>query len=80
MTDLRPCPFCGGVADAVIPNEFPRYWVVQCDLCGAKGSIQKGLDGAVNAWNTRVEPTDEELNDEIRKFIDNMKPKESPDV
>jgi len=55
-TELKPCPFCGGVASLT----YRGYLVwVECDVCGAKGApflseieIERVGD-AVVAWNER---------------------------
>lgn len=70
MSDLKPCPFCGGEA---FVNEDPtnnggkphisgnvglgRLWSVECDECGADGGYWQGSDIAIKAWNTRAERT-----------------------
>ena len=45
MTELKPCPFCGGEAEAV--HEINGMWTVECTKCGAL------VDG-IAAWNTRA--------------------------
>lgn len=47
MTELKPCPFCGGKAD-------PAGWMAgdgktgpACDDCGSAG-------GSLEIWNTRT--------------------------
>ena len=45
-TDLLPCPFCGGEAEAV--HEIDGFWTVECVKCGAL------VDG-IEAWNTRAD-------------------------
>jgi len=63
MSDLKPCPFCGGAA-------FYRGWStgdkpskaigwVQCQICSAKGPSVQDDDNAEPAaaavWNLRKE-------------------------
>lgn len=45
MSELKPCPFCGGEAEAV--HEIDGFWTVECVKCGAL------VDG-IEAWNTRA--------------------------
>ena len=64
MTELLPCPFCGGEAyerEHAFRNTHSWSMII-CDDCGA--SVQRaGLDGtydgakqaAIAAWNTRAE-------------------------
>ena len=64
MTELRECPFCGGIAHVhpiYILNRYNRRWNVRCDnaKCIA-GVVVRHFDTeqeAINAWNTRYEPT-----------------------
>ena len=61
MTELKPCPFCGGKA------ELKTFWggfhirryinVVQCTSCRANSGEWKIKPKAIEAWNRRV--TDE---------------------
>lgn len=54
MTDLRPCPFCGG--DEVIHFEQYGYWFVFCPRCRANIG-NNTFDGAAAAWNRRAVET-----------------------
>ena len=66
MTELKPCPFCGGEAEIVnhtthtIPIGLSAY--VQCKKCKASGkSFEQGcynydiryIFKAIDAWNGR---------------------------
>lgn len=69
--DLKPCPFCGGEAEAVYaPNDINR-WGVQCKSCGCTVEVEewKGVEdtrgNAIKAWNRRAE--DESRTDKERK-------------
>ena len=53
MTELLPCPFCGG--EARLDTSGPRIagrWVYCCG-CGAVGGLRMTEAEAVAAWNTR---------------------------
>lgn len=51
MSDLKPCPFCGGEAQL---TKAHAYHVV-CGPCGirGKGNRKKSREFAVDWWNTR---------------------------
>lgn len=54
MSELKPCPFCGGEAQVV--NRFgdiQHLFYVLCDDCAACGSLEKNEAEAADAWNTR---------------------------
>ena len=58
MTELKPCPFCGGEAtfggsEHVKPYDKP-YWYVVCFNCGASVYGNEDKEKAVEAWNRRV--------------------------
>lgn len=53
MSELKPCPFCGGEA-------VETFAGVSCTECGGTmhGGVQYGgadWDGVIDAWNTRSE-------------------------
>lgn len=55
MSDLKPCPFCGGEADSDMDCEYgsPCGWSVTCELCGL--TVYKESKAlAEAAWNTRT--------------------------
>lgn len=59
--DLKPCPFCGGDAQAVWQNEDTTAAYVDCMGCDARvlGVANrrdniKVTDAAIAAWNTRA--------------------------
>lgn len=61
MTELKPCPFCGG--EAQLTDAFQKGWRVGCSLrnlckvhpyvrCTGKGARKR----AIEAWNNRPSP------------------------
>lgn len=50
MTELKPCPFCGGKAELVSSIES---WV-RCKDCGAMTKMKACDAGAIEEWNRRV--------------------------
>ena len=61
MSDLKPCPFCGGGAAAQALVNFDGYHFVGCE-CGAEGPASPSADDARSLWNTR--PGEEALRKE----------------
>ena len=53
MSELKPCPFCGGEAE-LTGFEAPEYWV-WCPNCKASTDAHTCKQPAIEAWNTRVE-------------------------
>lgn len=56
MSELKPCPFCGGEARFKVWGNVAG---VECDRCGI-GTHTACIDeyqNAIDAWNTRAERT-----------------------
>lgn len=51
MTELKPCPFCGGKAE--LDSVGCTLWCVVCSKCEA-ASGYSDEEGAVRLWNRRV--------------------------
>jgi len=64
MSELKPCPFCGGEAE-LHGDVYSAF--IECNYCGASGGTHVSLSGnakadAIKAWNKRhneVTPVDE---------------------
>ena len=64
MSDLKPCPFCGGEAKDVVKRKrriFEAF--VQCRKCNAKSGVMltepfekwnRAMEEAIEAWNRRA--------------------------
>lgn len=55
MSELKPCPFCGGEANTVLRNADD--WHVECHDCASKSGTYGFKEYAIEAWNTRAERT-----------------------
>lgn len=52
MSDLKPCPFCGGEAELHVEG---RLWTVDCiGECETEGFPAKSQAAAIAAWNRRA--------------------------
>ena len=72
--ELKPCPFCGG--KAIIDGCDETLWIVICKKCDASIGYKETEQEAIEAWNSRVEPTftPDEL-DAIRRMFDERYPR-----
>jgi Lar family restriction alleviation protein len=52
MSELKPCPFCGGTPRSFWGSDV-NY--VQCLACSADGPVADTEDEAIAAWNRRAE-------------------------
>ena len=53
MSELLPCPFCGGKAHTIEPARYGKSWGVRCE-CGAFLGFEQTEAEAIAAWNTRA--------------------------
>lgn len=62
MSELLPCPFCGGEAYSE-PFTIGDGWYVSddyqviCGVCGTFSKVYQNEKEAIKAWNSRVERT-----------------------
>ena len=52
MSDLKPCPFCGGMARLF--NVGHRTWKVMCVKCLSQTNAHFGELNAIRTWNRRA--------------------------
>lgn len=55
MSDLKPCPFCGGVPEYSINTGYADKYILQCRECGAKKTSEY-LEMLNDKWNARAIP------------------------
>lgn len=56
MSELIPCPFCGGEANSEIDDYgLCTEYFVECLSCVARTSTYDSPKEAVTAWNKRIE-------------------------
>ena len=53
MTELKPCPFCGGEARLIEAECGTTIHAVECVLCQAKIGWFDEKERAIEAWNNR---------------------------
>ena len=54
MTELKPCPFCGGNALSGDTSKHYNEYLVWCTRCGAETDVQDTRAEAISAWNRRA--------------------------
>ena len=55
MTELKPCPFCGGEAGIMRYNHIKKVSFCFCTSCKAKMPNMLTREEAIEAWNRRAE-------------------------
>ena len=63
MSELKPCPFCGGEAHITLEQAM---WFIECENedCGAMMGFEAEVVSrieAIAAWNRRAQPASEPL-------------------
>ena len=62
MSDLKPCPFCGGRVELMnLTMPIRMFYCTNYQTCGAvvsfdnpKCNFERGDDEKIRAWNSRV--------------------------
>lgn len=60
MSELKPCPFCGGEPETFQDDEGRFYVACTCKKCTVdwvQTASYINEEKAIDAWNTRYEPT-----------------------
>ena len=57
MSELKPCPFCGGEAEMLTAESMHGGYLfgIMCDDCRSRGDVYDTEAEAIAAWNTRVD-------------------------
>lgn len=53
VSDLKPCPFCGGTTIEICERSWVREAYASCAKCNTDGPLRETLEEAIKAWNTR---------------------------
>lgn len=51
-TDLKPCPFCGGVGN-LLQRSYHTY-EISCSKCFIRTGGLRSLEAVLKRWNTRI--------------------------
>lgn len=60
MSELKPCPFCGGKASLQVAHKMARIDCPTCERHHWEADVPcryQGADGLIEWWNTRAERT-----------------------
>jgi Lar family restriction alleviation protein len=63
MTELKPCPFCGGKAETY--DYYFNEWYIGCVECSCDLGVFDTKEEAIEAWNKRVPPTIKDIEEYI---------------
>ncbi len=80
MSELKPCPFCGGEANSEIDDYgMCTEHFVECLSCVARTSTYDSPKEAITAWNTRAKTEAEKKIEQIRACIESYRCKKDED-
>lgn len=70
MSELLPCPFCGGEATMDSSGKKYQVWCKRCS-CIHMGEFYNTEAEAIAAWNRRAQPENEPLTlEQLREMVD----------
>jgi hypothetical protein len=74
MTELEPCPFCGGEAEFERMGDHRQSCIVACQDCGCR--LETGETwNCGQSWNTRTPPPiTEDMVERIERLFDTWYP------
>lgn len=57
MSELKPCPFCGGEAEMLTAESMHggNLYGVMCNCCACRTDVFDNEAEAIEAWNTRAD-------------------------
>lgn len=57
MSDLKPCPFCGGEAETLTAESMHGGYLfgIMCNDCRSRGDVYDTEAEAIAAWNSRAD-------------------------
>ena len=63
--ELKPCPFCGAIAQIENRTEYDvgyeTYDIVCCTLCDGEMNNTSGREDTISAWNERTDTLERKL-------------------
>lgn len=79
MSELKPCPFCGGEAWQFIPSDvrmINKGCFVECKRCGVRTSCGypngDTVDFSLLVWNTRALTPKQQCADEMYELLETI--------
>jgi hypothetical protein len=73
MTDLLPCPCCGGRPEVTIDEEHKNNRFVECFECGIRTLSNPGAEYAIATWNTRPESNEARYKEALEYYADDSR-------
>lgn len=72
MSELLPCPFCGGEAEMLTAESMNGGYLfgIMCNDCRSRGDVYDTEAEAIAAWNSRAERTCECIAEYAKSPID----------